>query len=133
MEIVFFHCQCPVQYSFQFSDSRGFPSKEFVRGFQRWPIPTLPWGPSALPTPQHGQRRGKKERTENENEKNKNNFIIKIKRILLRLNSNGFSFSPTRIAQGVHITKEVKLDGYVNSNGMLINAFLVLSQGLPYN
>ena len=42
-------------------------------------------------------------------------------------------FFPTRIAQGVHITKEVKLDGYVNSNGMLINAFLVLSQGLPYN
>ena len=49
---------------------------------------------------------------------------------MLRLNSNGFSFFPTRIAQGVHITKEVKLDGYVNSNGMLINAFLVLSQGL---
>ena len=44
-----------------------------------------------------------------------------------------FLFFPTRIAQGVHITKEVKLDGYVNSNGMLINAFLVLSQGLPYN
>ena len=52
---------------------------------------------------------------------------LKNKANIVNAELNGFSFFPTRIAQGVHITKEVKLDGYVNSNGMLINAFLVLS------